>query len=214
MMLLTSCKNQNNDPILRKKNNSEVIIDTMPAKKSFLDTTSADFYYDSLFNSPKDTSTLESKRQRLYNRFIVENKLSSPEYDTLIDLTYDGYKDYIIGYYGQSGSGIKNRVEVYIYSKRSGNYLLDEQISNLMNPTFYISRKRITGFYLAHGGGDGIQLEWKGSKWITTMEFSVDNKGEKSIWQIYYPLKRQRKAIIRAYQFIPPLEILETDIEI
>ena len=187
--------------------------DTLPANNEFLDTSSAEEYYDSLKNTPRDTSTLELKRQKIYNRFIVDNKLSTPQYDTLIDLNYDGSQDYIIGYYGQSGTGIKNKVEVYLLNETSGIYILDDQLSGLINPTFYISRKKITSFYLAHGGGGGDQLEWIGNKWVSSMEFYVKNKSENSKWEIYYPLSKRKKVLSIPYQFIPPKDILETNIK-
>jgi hypothetical protein len=211
-ILLIGCKNKKSISIISEEHNPENIIDTMPTKNIILDTTSAEVYYDSLLNSPKDTSTLELKRKKLYNLFIVENKLSTPEFDTLIDLNYDGNMDYLIGYYGQSGTGIKNRVEAYIYNNKTKSYLIDEQLSSLMNPTFYISKKKITSFYLAHGGGDGIQLEWINNKWISTMEFSVDNEGENTKWNIYYPRNNKRKIITKPYQFVPTKDIFETNI--
>src|SRR5262249_19643356 len=61
--------------------------------------------YDSLMNAFVDTATLKGKRQFIMNRFLEDNKPSPPDFDTLFDLTYDGFKDYVIGYYGQAGTG-------------------------------------------------------------------------------------------------------------
>jgi hypothetical protein len=33
-------------------------------------------------------------------------EITSADYDTLIDLNYDNIKDFVIGYYGHSGTGI------------------------------------------------------------------------------------------------------------
>lgn len=153
------------------------------------------------------------ERQLIMNRFINENRLSSPTFDTLLDLTYDGFKDYIIGYYGQSGTGIKNRIDVYFFDSKKYNYILNKQLSTLPNPTFYIKLKKITGFYLGNGGGEGVRLEWIKSNWTITKEFPVDNQGASTIWYISYPLKKKTEELTRAYQFTPPPDILETDID-
>jgi len=169
--------------------------------------------YDSLAKTPVDTSTLLGKRSWLMNQFLLENGLVSPDYDTLFDLTYDGLDDYIIGYYGKSGTGIKNRVNVYIYSQKRHFYMLDEQLSNLPNPTFYIKQKKITGFYIGNGGGVGQRLEWINKKWTITKEFEVDKDGDTTKWKISYPLKKKKEVVVRPFQMIPPKEILETDIK-
>jgi len=147
------------------------------------------------------------------NHFLLENGLVSPDYDTLFDLTYDDLDDYIIGYYGKSGTGIKNRVNVYIYNQKRQCYMLDEQLSNLPNPTFYIKQKKITGFHIGNGGGGGQRLEWINKKWTMTKEFEVDKDGDTTKWKISYPLKKKNEVVVRPYQMIPPNEILETDIK-
>ena len=147
------------------------------------------------------------------NQFLLENGLVSPDYDTLIDLTYDGHKDYIIGYYGKSGTGIKNRVNIYLFNPKRHSYILDEQLSNLSNPTFYIKQKKITGFYIGNGGGGGSKFEWINNIWTLTKEFDVDKDGDTTKWKISYPLKKKKNTIVRPFQMIPPEEILETDIK-
>src|SRR5687767_5487750 len=70
------------------------------------DTTNSDEpgYYDSLKTAVKDTTSLKNKREWIYNHFILNNGPSSILFDTLFDLTYDGQKDYVIGYYGGAGT--------------------------------------------------------------------------------------------------------------
>lgn len=169
--------------------------------------------YDSLSRAHVDTSSLQGKRTWLMNQFLLENGLVLPDYDTLFDLTYDGHKDYIIGYYGKSGTGIKNRVNVYLFNPRRHSYILDEQLSNLPNPTFYIKQVKITGFYIGNGGGSGCRLEWINNKWTITKEFDVDRDGDTTKWKISYPLKKKKEFIVSPFQMIPPEEILETDIK-
>lgn len=189
-------------------------LDTVTLNKGNQSNLSADEFYDSIANADIDTLTLNGKRQLILNRFINENRLSSPTFDTLLDLTYDGFKDYIIGYYGQSGTGIKNRIRVYFFDSNKENYILNKELSTLPNPTFYIKLKKITGFYLGNGGGDGARLEWIKGNWTITKEFSVDNQGDSTIWYISYPLKKKTEELSRPYQFVPPADILETDIEL
>jgi hypothetical protein len=169
--------------------------------------------YDSLRNLKVDTTTLAGKREDIMNQFYIENDLVSPDYDTLIDLTYDGSKDYIIGYYGQSGTGIKNRVKVYFYNSKYNCYILNQQLSDLPNPTLYINKKKITGFYIGNGGGGGRLLEWLNNKWTTTKEFDVHNDGDTTKWKISYPLKKKTEIKVRPYQMIPPEDILENGIK-
>jgi hypothetical protein len=169
--------------------------------------------YDSLRNLKVDTTTLAGKRECIMNQFYIENDLSSPDYDTLIDLTYDGNKDYIIGYYGRSGTGIKNGVKVYFYNNKYNCYIFNQQLSDLPNPTLYIKKKKITGFYIGNGGGGGRLLEWLNNKWTTTKEFVVHNDGDTTKWKISYPLKKKTEIKVRPYQMIPPEDILESDIK-
>lgn len=103
--------------------------------------------------------TLKTKSQRLLKAFNEESKITSADSDTLIDLNYDNIKDFVIGYYGQSGTGLKNKIRVYLYDIKKDNYVLNEQLSNLSNPTFYIDEKTITEFYISNGGGSGNKLE-------------------------------------------------------
>lgn len=160
-----------------------------------------------------DTSDLPGKRQYIFVHFIVETPPCWPGYDSLLDLNYDGYDDYIIGYYGTAGTGLKNAIEVYIYNHRIESYVFDTTLSRLPNPSFFLQQKKITSFYIAHGCGYGSKLEWKKEKWIATKEFSVCNEGDSSKWEITYPLTDKSDTIIRPYQMIPPDDILETIFE-
>ena len=188
-------------------------IDTMASPDSSNESSSYSDRFDSLTRAYVDTTTLPGKRSWLMNQFLIENGLVSPEYDTLLDLTYDGHKDFVIGYYGKSGTGIKNRVKVYLFDQKRHYYTLDEQLSHLPNPTFYIKEKKITGFYIGNGGGGGGKLEWINNKWTTTKEFEVDKDGDTTKWNISYPLKKKKEVVVRPFQMIPPEEILETGIK-
>lgn len=213
-IILTSCNlTESKNTQLTTKDSVTSQIDTTLSQNSSNGNSSFSDTYDSLARAYVDTSTLQGKRSWLMNQFLIENGLSSPDYDTLFDLTYDGFQDYVIGYYGKSGTGIKNRVKVYFFNQKKQSYFLDEQLSELPNPTFYIKQKKITGFYIGNGGGGGGRLEWINNKWTTTKEFDVDKEGDSTKWNISYPLKKKEKVIVRPFQMIPPEEILETDIK-
>jgi len=214
VILLTSCNLTDSKGTQRTTKDTVISqIDTTLSQTDNSENSSYSDAYDSLAIAHVDTSTLHGKRSWLMNQFSLERGLVSPDYDTLIDLTYDGQKDYIIGYYGKSGTGIKNRVNVYLFNPKRHSYILDEKLSNLPNPTFYIKQKKITGFYIGNGGGDGSKLEWINNKWTLTKEFDVDKDGDTTKWKISYPLKKKKDVIVRPFQMIPPEEILETDIK-
>ncbi len=155
---------------------------------------------------------MKTKSQKLLKAFNEESKITSADYDSLIDLNYDNIKDFVIGYYGQSGSGIKNKVRVYLYDIKKHEFVLNNQLSDISNPTFYINQKKITGFYIGNGGGSGSQLEWIKGKWIVTKNFEVDENEIKTVWKITYPLKDKTEYFAIPYQMTPPKEILETKV--
>ena len=215
VLLLTNCnltENKSTPPSV--KDSSHIQADTLNANTNKIEDAVGTSAFDSLANAFVDTTTLKGKRQWIMNHFLIENNLSLPDYDTLFDLTYDGYNDYVIGYYGQAGTGIKNRVKVYFYNPKNKRYILDEQLSDLPNPTFYIKQKKITGFYIGNGGGGGGRLEWLNGKWTTTKEFDVHNEGDTTKWKISYPLKKKKEVLVQPYQMIPPENILETKVSI
>ena len=129
--VLTACNTTDNRIVLQERNTTQHQIDTSLLISSKIDDETETDPYDSLAKAYVDTSTLQGKRRWIMNQFLVENGLSSPDYDTLFDLTYDGFQDYVIGYYGKSGTGIKNRVKVYFFNQKKQSYFLDEQLSDL-----------------------------------------------------------------------------------
>jgi hypothetical protein len=214
VLIFTGCnmtERKNNPP---EKDSLHIQSDSLIANETKIEDTLETSTYDSLANAFVDTTTLKGKREWIMNHFLIDNDLVSPDYDTLFDITYDDYKDYVIGYYGRTGTGIKNRVNVYFFNSEQNCYILNEQLSDLPNPTFYIKLKKITGFYIGNGGGGGGRLEWINDKWTTTKEFDVRNGGDSTKWKISYPIKKKTQIIIRPYQMIPPKDILETNIKL
>lgn len=157
-----------------------------------------------------DTSTSEGKRQHIMNHFLIEWGGLGPEYDTLLDLNYDGVDDYAIGWYGHAGNGLKHNWNVYMWHPELSAFKEDTNLTGKPNPSFFRKDSLITSFYIAYGGGSGEQWEWHNGKWQQTMNFYVENKEDKSDWVLTYPLTGKKKAIRHRYQGIPPASILKT----
>jgi hypothetical protein len=139
-------------------------------------------------------------------RAIISKLKSNFEYpldakDTLIDLNRDGYKDLLIEYYGLAGTGLKNRVIVYLYDNSRKNFRHCGQVSNLANPTFFLDKKMVAGYYVANGGGGATKLRWKGLRLDTLeyIEIDVINKGSETRFELivfnYLTKKRTYQAL-------------------
>lgn len=214
LMLSFSCE----EKVVRKKSHNSYLEYTVIENNTpkVLDTELSD--YDSLSLVKIDTSTLKGKRAYILNQFYLENPFNDRDIDTLFDVNYDGFKDFIIPYYHQSGTGLKHAVQIYLYSKKHNTYFTDSLLSQIQNPSFYIQKKKITGFYIGMGGGSGQELIWKNKIWQIHKTFEVENigneYGDKSLWTISYPSINKTEKIIKAYRMIPYPEILETKIDL
>jgi hypothetical protein len=165
---------------------------------------------DSLSSLQFDTSTSEGKRKHIMNQFLIEWGGLGPEYDTLLDLNYDGVDDYAIGWYGLAGNGLKHNWNVFIWEPRTSSYHADTNLTGLPNASFFSRDSLITSFYIAYGGGYGEQWEWQKGDWRQTMTFYVENKEDNSDWLLTYPRTGKKKTIRHPYQGIPPARILRT----
>lgn len=94
--------------------------------------------------------------------------------DTLIDLNADKFKDLLIEYYGASGTGLKNRIMVYLYDSAKRKLKSCETLNSLGNPTFYFDKKTVAGYYIANGGGYAAKLKWYGLRLDTLEYIEVD----------------------------------------
>jgi hypothetical protein len=86
--------------------------------------------------------------------------------DTLKDVNGDGYKDYLVHWYPQSGCCRRNVYNVFLYLPASGQFTSDYQF---INPTFSPKEKVIRGVeygYLAAL----YKYKWNGLK-VDTLEF-------------------------------------------
>jgi hypothetical protein len=156
-----------------------------------------------------DTSTPEGKRQAILRKLTLHYSFAMSECsDTLFDLNFDRHADLVVRHYGTMGTGLKNFIDVYLYDPQSEQYIFDQQLSDLRNPSFYLEKKKITEFYIGYGAGDGNELEWINGKWITTRTISVFNNAENTLWMITDPRGSDTAQIALPFQMVPPRKVL------
>lgn len=209
LLIVLSCQTK------QQKINSEVkksiLSDSSIKKIAFRKDKFNHGFVDSLNHAKIDTFTISGKRDYLLRNSLIEN--FAIEYDTLFDITYDGHNDYIIGYYGLAGTGFKHHIRVFLYEDKDDCYHYNEQLSAITNPSFFISEKFITEFYIGLGAGYGSKLEWTNGRWVKTKEFNIENNGGQSVWKIFYPLQKIKDSLQLPFQMIPPPEVLRIDKE-
>lgn len=100
--------------------------------------------------------------------------------DTLKDINGDGYKDYVLNWYGSNGCCLKGFSDVYLYQPKTGTFT--DQFE-FINPTFLPKEKVIRGVCYGHPGETEMYTyKWKGEA-IDTIEYiSYEKKdnGEKT----------------------------------
>ena len=123
--------------------------------------------------------SLEKKAGKIIAELKKNYEYPTGAKDTLIDLNGDNYKDILIEYYGLAGTGLKNRVEVYLYNHTPKKFRRCQQLCDLGNPTFYFDKKIVVGYYIGMGGGDAAKLKWNGLRLDSLERIEVDvlNKG-------------------------------------
>ena len=152
-----------------------------------------------------DTSTKKGKILNLVNKIKNYPYTAVEKYDT-IDLNYDGYNDLIIYYYNEKS--LRQNL-VYFYSPLDGSFIYNNQLSNLNNPSFFIEKKQITGFYISTGGGNGIKLKWINNTWDTIETFNFDSGREgKTEWKVTKITKRDTIVFYKDLFMIPDTNIL------
>lgn len=168
-------------------------------------------YLDQLKQLVFDTTTIEGKLDFIRNQVAIELFPIEPEKDTLIDVNFDRKKDFIFTYFAQAGTGRKEGMIVYI-NKGNHHFIKDSLLTSIRNPSFFLKKKKITGYYLAHGGGECIELNYFNEKWNITNIITVDNEEENTIWNCFDPLTKKHKKLKIPYTYSPPNEIIETNI--
>jgi len=120
------------------------------------------------------SDNIRKDAKAIINYLKKNNQYNIGAKDTLIDLNGDHYKDLLIEYYGESGTGLKNRIKVYLYDKLIKRFRPCEQLNNLANPTFNFQNKTVAGYYIAIGGGSAIKLKWNGLRLDTLEQITIE----------------------------------------
>ena len=93
--------------------------------------------------------------------------------DTLKDVNGDGYKDYVLNWYGSNGCCLKGFSDVYIYQFAKGTFT--DQFE-FINPTFSPKEKTVRGVCYGHPGETEMYTyKWKGET-IDTIEYLAYEK--------------------------------------
>lgn len=114
--------------------------------------------------------TLKLQAEKIISELKRNDDYPMDGKDTLIDLNRDNFKDILIEFYGSAGTGLKNRISVYLYDTTKKSFTECEQLNILANPTFYFDKKIVVGYYIANGGGYATKLKWNGLK-LDTLEY-------------------------------------------
>ena len=131
-LLLSFCKTKKNNASYLRLNTIQNIEDLNIGSGDIENLSHEDLYYDSLRNANKLIDTSEIKGKIEYTKNLIRySEYIHPLYDTLIDLNYDNYLDYVIGYYGDCGTGIKNKIFVFLYNNEYEYFKYNENLYNV-----------------------------------------------------------------------------------
>lgn len=89
----------------------------------------------------------------------------------LLDINGDDHLDLIAEYYRTSGSGVKNRVDIFLFDKRL-NKLSSEPFA-LDNPSYY-ENDIITSHYYGMGGGSAVKYQIVEKQFIPIEKISIN----------------------------------------
>ncbi len=73
----------------------------------------------------------------------------------LLDFNKDGYDDLFFEYYGLSGTGEKNVIDIYFFEPTENKF--SDSCITLMNPSYFFDKNIITSYYYGLGGGSATK---------------------------------------------------------
>lgn len=99
--------------------------------------------------------------------------------DTIQDVNGDGYKDFLIDWYGSSGCCLKNFYYVYLFQPESGTF---SECHLFINPTFSAREKIVRGVLYGYPGQTGLyKYKWNETQ-IDTIEFIYPDETAKGMY--------------------------------
>lgn len=177
------------------------------------------------------TLLFSCSNSNIHNHSIVSNILKKSKVDSivdlyslkypeliylkyeLLDLNYDKKLDLVL-YFSGNGSGPLKKIKVFIYDSTKDKFELNKQLSLVENPSFYLSDTTITGFYIGHGGGYGINLKWNSLYWDTIeyLKFypAFDNTAKWEVDVYNYKINKINKIKVENYQ-VPGNKLLRNN---
>lgn len=204
-ILITSCCQK------QKVNMSVAETNQNKAEKQEQILSEEDKILDSLKGLKFDTTNYLGKISYLKNQLGIQYYPFGYDRDTLFDINYDGKKDLIFFVFALAGTGLKQGMEAYIFSPEHRCFVRDSLLSSVRNPSFFLDKKKITGFYLANGGGYCNELRYKKGRWVETKIVDVSNDNDIVDWKITNLESGKKTVIKESYFGIPPKEVLETN---
>ena len=132
------------------------------------------FLLTACFSYGQTKTSVKEQAQKFITKLKSNGDYPIGGNDTLIDLNGDNFKDVLVEYYGSAGTGLKNRISVYLYDKSKKKFTTCKQLNSLANPTFYFTKKVVAGYYIAGSGGHATKLKWNGLKLDTLEYIDVD----------------------------------------
>jgi len=120
-----------------------------------------DFKWNDKMSRVND-STLISKQE------LLERFGSNYANFGLLDWNDDHYPDLFFEYYGESGCGIKNKIDVYEFDPKTKDF--KSEYYTYDNPAFYFDLRIITSHYWGNSGGYAAKFNVENGK-IDTLEW-------------------------------------------
>lgn len=93
----------------------------------------------------------------------------------LLDFNKDGFSDLFLEYYGMSGTGEKNVIDVYFYVPTKRKF--SNEPFRLMNPNYFYDQNIITAYYYGLGGGTAFKYRIKNGKLdlVENIDLDINN---------------------------------------
>lgn len=115
----------------------------------------------------------------------------------LLDFNKDGFDDLFFEYYGLSGTGEKNLIDIYFFEPTKNKFT--DTCFTLWNPSYFFDKNIITTYYYGNGGGSATKYLLSDGKFLPienveiAIEFSKDFKA--TFWYSQNPFSDTLKFV-------------------